>query len=267
MLFDTHCHLNDEEFADNYKEIIENARLQGVSQFAVPGFDLASSCKALEIADVENGVYAIVGIHPNEGIHVTEESYRELEELCRHPLAVAIGEIGLDYHWDTTPKDIQDQVFREQIRLAKRLRLPIVIHDREAHGDLVRILQEENAADVGGIMHCFSGSLEMAKQCMAMNFRISFGGPVTFKNAKKPQDIARQIPLDYLLVETDSPYLSPEPFRGKRNEPARVALVAKKVAELREMEYERLCEETTRNAEQLFRISEILKNKKRELYD
>lgn len=255
MLFDTHTHLNDEQFAEDYQERIEAARAAGVMQLAIPGYDRMSSLRAMEIAESTDGCYAIVGYHPNDGIQITDESYRELEEWVKHPKVVAIGEIGLDYYWDTTPKDIQAQVFREQIRLARRVKLPIVIHDRDAHADIVQILKEENAAEVGGIMHCFSGSYEIARECMNLNFLISFGGPVTFKNAKRPQEVVRQIPLDSLLVETDAPYLTPEPNRGKRNEPAYVAYVAKKIAELREMEYEELCRATTRNAERIFRIS------------
>ncbi|MDB5083631.1 MAG: yabD [Bacilli bacterium] len=252
MIFDTHCHLNDEQFAEDYMEMIEKAKLNQVTQIAIPGFDRASSLKAIAIAQQVKECYAIIGYHPNDGIHVTEESYSELAELAKQPKVVAIGEIGLDYHWDTTAREIQAQVFRAQIQLAKAQKLPIVIHDRDAHADVVRILQEENASEVGGIMHCYSGSIEMARTCMDMNFRISFGGPVTFKNAKRPQEVVKEIPLDYLLVETDSPYLCPEPHRGQRNEPAYVTFVARKIAELRGMEYEELGAATTRNAEQLF---------------
>lgn len=255
MLFDTHSHVNDEQFFDHYLDILNAAHSQGVTQIGIPGFDRDSSLRAIEIASMHKGCYAIVGYHPNDGIHVTENSYTELREWAKRSEVVAIGEIGLDYHWDTTPKEIQAQVFREQIRLAKDVKLPIVIHDREAHGDIVKILEEEGAGEIGGILHCFSGSLEMAKQCMKMNFRISFGGPITFKNAKRPGEVLKEIPLDYLLVETDAPYLTPEPFRGKQNQPAYVTYVARKMAELREMEFEEICRITTQNAELLFGLS------------
>jgi TatD DNase family protein len=171
-----------------------------------------------------------------------------IEELCKHPKVVAIGEIGLDYYWDTSPKDVQHRVFREQIRLARKLGMPIVIHNREAHQDILAILKEEKAAEVGGIMHCFSGSWETAKQCLDMNFYISFGGPVTFKNAKQPKEVLAQVPIDRLLIETDAPYLTPHPHRGKRNETAYVRLVAEAAAEIKGVSLEELAEITTQNA-------------------
>ena len=175
-----------------------------------------------------------------------------LESLCSHPKVVAIGEIGLDYYWDTSPKELQQQIFREQIRLARRMNLPIVIHNRDAHGDVVRILKEENAAEVGGIMHCFSGSWEIAKQCLNMNFYISFGGPITFKNAVRPKEVLAKVPLDRLLIETDCPYLTPHPYRGKRNEPAYVSYVAEAAAEIKGIEMEEIARITTENAFQVF---------------
>jgi TatD DNase family protein len=163
--------------------------------------------------------------------------------------------MGLDYHWDKSPKDVQKEVFRKQIALAKEVQLPIIIHNREATADIVQILKEENAKEVGGVMHCFSGSLEVAKQCMDMNFYISFGGPVTFKNAKKPKEVAAEIPLDRLLIETDCPYLTPHPFRGKRNEPSYVKYIAEKIAELKGLTFEEIAKITTRNGKKLFGIS------------
>lgn len=162
--------------------------------------------------------------------------------------------MGLDYHWDTSPKDVQFEVFRKQIQLAKEVNLPIVIHNREATEDVIRILQEEHAEEVGGIMHCFGETVEVMEACLALNFHISFGGTVTFKNAKLPKIAAEQVPLDRILVETDAPYLAPHPNRGKRNEPAYVKLVAEKIAELKEMKYEEIASLTTSNAEKLFRI-------------
>ena len=172
--------------------------------------------------------------------------------LFRSPKVVAIGEIGLDYYWDTSPKEIQHNVFREQIRLARKLKLPIVIHNRDAHADVVRILKEEKAAEVGGIMHCFSSSWEIAKECLDMNFYLSFGGPVTFKNAKQPKEVLAKTPLDRLLIETDSPYLTPEPFRGKRNESSYVRYIAEAASELKGISIEELSEITTKNSFQLF---------------
>lgn len=179
---------------------------------------------------------------------MTEEDLVWLEEKARHPKVVAYGEIGLDYHWDKSPKNIQQEVFRKQIRLAKKLRLPLIIHNREATEDIIQILKEEDAKEIGGIMHCFSGSAESAKECLRLNFLISLGGPVTFKNAKKPKRVAEQVPLDKLLIETDCPYLAPHPYRGKRNEPAYVKLVAEQIAELKGISYEEVARATTENA-------------------
>ena len=167
---------------------------------------------------------------------------------------VAVGEIGLDYYRDLSPRDKQQAVFREQIQLAKEYKLPITIHDRDAHGDSLEIIKEEQAGEYGGILHCFSGSWEMAKVCMKLGFHISLAGPVTFKNARKLQEIALKIPLDFLLLETDCPYLAPEPYRGKRNEPAYVAEVAKFIADLKNMELKELARITTSNAKIVFRL-------------
>jgi TatD DNase family protein len=162
--------------------------------------------------------------------------------------------MGLDYYWDKSPKEIQHDVFRRQIALAKKVKLPIIIHNREATADVLQILKEENAAEVGGIMHCFTGSVEVAKQCIDMNFFISLGGPVTFKNAKKPKEVAAQIPLEHLLIETDCPYLTPHPFRGKRNEPSYVKYVAEAIAEIKGISFEEVAKVTTENAKKLFGI-------------
>ncbi|PKC51710.1 Metallo-dependent hydrolase, partial [Rhizophagus irregularis] len=167
---------------------------------------------------------------------------------------VGIGETGLDYHWDKSPKDIQQTLFRKQIQLAQKVNLPIIIHNREATGDIVKILREENAASVGGIMHCFSGSVETAKECIAMNFMISLGGPVTFKNAKTPKEVASEISLEHLLIETDAPYLAPHPYRGKRNEPSLVPLVAEEIARIKGIPVEEVGKITSENAARIFNI-------------
>lgn len=256
LLFDSHCHLNAEQFDDAaVQQMLQAAAEYQVTRITVPGYDVKSSARAVKLAEHWPELYAAVGIHPNDANGVTEEMYDQLREWAQHPRVVAIGEIGLDYHWETTPKEVQSAVFRRQIRLAKEVSLPIVIHDREAHGEIVTILREEGASEIGGIMHCFSGSWEMARECMNMNFMISFGGPVTFKNAKRPQEVASKVPLEYLLVETDSPYLTPEPYRGKPNQPAYVRYVADKVAALRGMELEELAQITTQNAERIFDIT------------
>ena len=254
MLFDTHVHLNDDQFDDDLEEVIERARLNGVERVVVVGFDEKTIKRAMELIDTYDFMYAAIGWHPVDAIDLTDSYLDWIEELTAHPKVVAIGEIGLDYHWDKSPKDIQQAVFRRQIQLAKKLDLPIIIHNREATEDVVAILEEEGAAEVGGIMHCFSGSPETAKRCLEMNFYISLGGPVTFKNAVKPKEVAKEVPLDRLLIETDCPYLAPHPYRGKRNEPSYVKLVAEQIAELKGISFEEVARVTTENANRLFRI-------------
>jgi TatD DNase family protein len=254
MLFDTHAHLNAEEYKDDLDEVISRAQDAGVTNMVVVGFDRPTIERAMELVAGYDFLYASVGWHPVDAIDMTEEDLIWIEELASHPKVVALGEMGLDYHWDKSPKDIQKEVFRKQIRLAKKVKLPIIIHNREATADILEILKEENAEEVGGIMHCFSGSPEVARECVNMNFYISLGGPVTFKNAKKPKDVAAEVPLDKLLIETDCPYLTPHPFRGKRNEPGYVKLVAEQIAEIKGLSYEEVAAATTKNAKKFFGI-------------
>ncbi|QFT87109.1 putative deoxyribonuclease YcfH [Bacillus sp. THAF10] len=255
MLFDTHVHLNADQYSEDLEEVINRAKEEKVENMVVVGFDKKTINKAMELVEAYDFLYAAIGWHPVDAIDMTEEDLAWIEELTHHEKVVAIGEMGLDYHWDKSPKDVQKEVFRKQIALAKKVKLPIIIHNRDATADVVQILREENAQEVGGIMHCFTGSLEVAKECMEMNFYISFGGPVTFKNAKKPKEVVKEIPLDKLLIETDCPYLTPHPYRGKRNEPSYVRLVANEIAELREMSVEEVAEKTTANAKKLFGIN------------
>ena len=230
MLFDTHAHLNAIQYEEDLEEVIQRAVSENVTHIVVVGFDRQTITRAMELTNNYDMIYAAVGWHPVDAIDMTDEDLAWIKELSAHPKVVAIGEMGLDYHWDKSPKDVQKDVFRKQIKLAKEVNLPIIIHNRDATEDVVSILQEENASEVGGIMHCFTGSAEVAKQCLDMNFYISFGGPVTFKNAKKPKEVAKEIPMDRLLIETDCPYLTPHPFRGKRNEPSYVKYVAEQIA-------------------------------------
>ncbi len=255
MLFDTHAHLNAIQYQDDLEEVIERALHEGVTHTVVVGFDTETITKAIELAEAYDFIYAGVGWHPVDAIDMTDADLEWIKELASHPKVVAIGEMGLDYYWDKSPKDVQKEVFRKQIALAKEVNLPIIIHNRDATADVVEILQEEGASEVGGIMHCFTGSLEVARQCMEMNFYISFGGPVTFKNAKKPKEVAAEIPMERLLIETDCPYLTPHPFRGKRNEPSYVKYVAEQIAELRGMDYADFVKQTSDNAKRIFGIS------------
>ncbi|MBR3206903.1 MAG: TatD family hydrolase [Bacillus sp. (in: Bacteria)] len=255
MLFDTHAHLNAEQYNEDLEQVIERAISEKVEKIVVVGFDRPTITRAMELIEEYDFIYAAIGWHPVDAIDMTDEDLAWIKDLSQHEKVVAIGEMGLDYYWDKSPKDVQKEVFRRQIALAKEVNLPIVIHNRDATEDVVTILKEEGAAEVGGIMHCFTGSLETAKACMEMNFYISFGGPVTFKNAKKPKEVVKEIPSDKLLIETDCPYLTPVPFRGKRNEPSYVKYIAEQIAELREISFEELAELTTKNAKKVFRIN------------
>ncbi|WP_027415757.1 TatD family hydrolase [Aneurinibacillus terranovensis] len=255
MLFDTHAHLNDEKFNEDRQDVIARARENGVSLICNIGYNRETITTSLELTRQYDFIYTAIGWHPQDAKTMTDDDLAWIEKLAsEEKKVVAIGEIGLDYYWDTSPKDVQHDVFRKQIRLAKKLKLPIIIHDREAHQDIINILREEEAEEVGGIMHCFSGSPEMATECINMNFYISLGGPVTFKNAKKPKEVAEHVPLDRLLIETDCPYLTPEPYRGKRNESGYVRYVAEKIAGLKNISFEKIAEITTENAKKLFQI-------------
>lgn len=256
MLFDTHVHINARQFAEDRDEVIGRAFAAGVDYMVVVGFDRETIPLAIEIAEQYETIYAAVGWHPVDAIDMTDDELAWIEELSTHPKVVAIGEMGLDYHWDKSPKDIQKEVFRKQIRLAKKVDMPIIIHNREATEDIIDILQAENAKEVGGIMHCYNDSVSYVQECLDMNFYISLGGPVTFKNAPLPKEVAVKVPLDRLLVETDAPFLAPHPNRGKRNEPAYVKLVAEKIADLREMPFEEIGKITTKNAFTLFGIKQ-----------
>ncbi|MFS0749667.1 TatD family hydrolase [Oceanobacillus sp. 1P07AA] len=256
MLFDTHVHLNAKQFEDDREETIQRAYDAGVENMVVVGFDRETIPLAIEIAESYPDIYAAVGWHPVDAIDMTEEDLNWIEQLSSHPKVVAIGEMGLDYHWDKSPKDIQKKVFRKQIALAKKVNMPIIIHNREATEDIIKILQEENAKEIGGIMHCYNDSVDYVQDCLDMNFYISLGGPVTFKNAPLPKEVAKEVPLDRLLIETDAPFLAPHPNRGKRNEPAYVRLVAEQIAAIREMSVEEISGITTRNARRFFKIDE-----------
>lgn len=256
MFIDTHVHLNADQYEEDVEKVIGNALDAGVEKMVVIGFDTKTIKKAIALAETYPFIYAVVGWHPVDAIDCTEEDLQWIENLAAHPKVVAIGETGLDYYWDKSPKDVQQELFRKQIRLAKKVNLPIVIHNRDATGDVIAILKEEDAAAVGGIMHCFGGSVETARECINMNFMISLGGPVTFKNAKTPKEVAKEIPLEHLLIETDAPYLAPHPYRGKRNEPAYVTLVAEEIARLKEIPVEEVAKQTTRNAIQFFKLDE-----------
>ncbi|ALS25765.1 TatD family hydrolase [Paenibacillus cisolokensis] len=253
-LFDTHTHLDSPRFDGDREDVIKRAREAGVERLVNIGFNRETIPTTIALAERYDFIYAAVGWHPVDSIDMKPDDLQWIEELCAHPKVVAVGEIGLDYHWDTSPKEVQHRVFREQIALARRIGKPIIIHNRDAHEDVVNILQEEKASEVGGIMHCFSGSWETAKRCLDMGFYISFGGPVTFKNARVPKEVLAKVPLDRLLIETDAPYLAPEPFRGKRNESAYVKYVAEAAAVITGKSVEEIMKITMENANRCFRL-------------
>ena len=251
MYFNTHSHLNSEQLYPNRNEYIQHAHDAGVEYIVVAGYDLASSKRAVEIAHENENIYAIVGISPNDCLETTDEDLNEIEDLLQDPRVVALGEIGLDYYWDDVPHDKQKDVFLKQINIAKKHDKPIVIHARDAYEDTYTILKQ---AAHRGIMHCYSGSVEMARRYIEIGFQISLAGPVTFKNAKVPKSVAENIGIDHLMIETDCPYLTPHPFRGKLNEPANVVYIAQEIAKLKNMEIEDVARITTFNAKRMFGI-------------
>lgn len=255
MYIDTHVHLNADQYEEDLQLVIDRALEAKVNYMVVIGFDRKTIERAISLAEKYDFIYAVVGWHPVDAIDCTEEDLLWIEELAVHPKVVAIGETGLDYHWDKSPHDIQQEIFRKQIRLAQKVNLPIVIHNRDATEDVIRILQEEHAEITGGVMHCFGGSVETAKICINLNFMISLGGPVTFKNAKTPKEVATEISLDHLMIETDAPYLAPHPHRGKRNEPSLVPLVAEEIARLKNISVNEVAKATTKNAIKFYNLN------------
>ncbi|AUS84914.1 hydrolase TatD [Lysinibacillus sp. YS11] len=254
MFIDTHVHLNADQYEEDLQEVIDRALEAKVERMVVIGFDRKTIERTMQLIEQYDFVYGVIGWHPVDAIDCTQQDLEWIEQLASHPKIVGIGETGLDYYWDKSPKDVQQELFRKQIQLAQKINLPIVIHNRDATGDVVQILREENAASVGGVMHCFSGSVETACECIAMNFMISLGGPVTFKNARLPKEVATEIALEHLMIETDAPYLAPHPHRGKRNEPAFVPLVAEEIARLKGLTIEEIAQATTTNAKNFFGI-------------
>jgi TatD DNase family protein len=233
MLIDTHTHLDDTRYDGDREAMLARAREAGVETFITIGCDLATSRAAVELADRYPFVYASIGVHPHEVRHIGDGWYDEFRRLAQHPKVVAYGEIGLDYHYNYSPPKLQRERFREQILLARECRLPVIIHTREAQKDTIAILKEEQAADVGGVFHCFTGDAGLAKDGLDLGFYLSFSGVVTFQNAAMLREIVKIVPTDRILIETDCPYLTPAPHRGKRNEPAYVRLVAETIASVK----------------------------------
>ncbi|HHX23895.1 MAG: TatD family hydrolase [Tepidanaerobacteraceae bacterium] len=251
MLADVHAHLDDKAFDDDRQEVLKNIKEAGITVINA-GSDIKSSEFSLRLAQENDFIYACVGVHPHEAQKVKKDYINQLEKLANNPKVLGIGEIGLDYYYDFSDRKIQKRVFSEQIDLAKSLDLPVVIHDRDAHKDTLDILKD--LRPLKGLMHCYSGSFEMAQELIKLGFYFSFGGVITFKNAKKPKEVVSKLPLDRILLETDCPYLSPEPFRGKRNDPTRIPVIAKALAGLKELSLDKVVETTNENLSKLFRL-------------
>lgn len=255
MFIDTHCHLEDENFSADRAEVLTRAKVAGVERIINFGSTMKSSIAVTDLAKNFSELYAGVGIHPEEIDDFDDTTCARLAELVANKKVVAIGEIGLDYHWekDSARRLIQQKIFIEQLDLARQLKLPVCIHDREAHGDTLKILQSE-ARDLRGVLHCYSGSLETAREIWKLGWFIGVDGPLTFKNSAKVPEVVKAAPRELLLIETDAPYLAPVPYRGKRNEPAYVVEVAKKLAEVRGETLEEVAAYTTANAMNLYKI-------------
>ena len=253
-LIDTHAPLDNGRFTDDLPQVIESAKTAGVNHMLTIGCDLASSKASVALAATYAEIYAAVGIHPHAAREATNEAMDELKAMAQQDRVVAIGEMGLDYYRDHCPHDIQQTAFRRQIALAKELNLPIIVHDREAHQDVLRILQEEQAQQIGGVLHCFSGDLAMAQACIELGFYISFPGTLTYPANQALRDVAEAISTDHLLLETDCPYLAPQSRRGKRNEPAFVRDTAEELARIKGLSLEDIARTTCLNAFRLFGI-------------
>jgi len=277
-LFDNHAHYNDEKFDSDRDEIIKKIYEAGVTKFICAGYSLDSSIKALEIAEKYDFIYTIAGVSPNdipgknqdedlegkteeekqklytECMQIVDNQLEKIEKIAKNKKVVAIGEIGLDYYWNKQNKELQKQVFIKQIELANKLDLPIVIHTREAVMDTLDILKNIKPTIKPGVFHCCPLNVELVKEALKLGFYISFAGPITFKNSKNAREIAKMVPLDKMLIETDSPYLAPEPVRGTRNDSRNVRYIAEKIAEFKEVSVEKIAEATYKNAVEVFGI-------------
>lgn len=250
-IFDSHAHYTDKAFNDDRKELLDSLKESGICGVICCGADLKSSKEASFLSEKYDYIYFACGIHPEEVDELPENYIHILEQLSKKEKCVAIGEIGLDYYWRQDNKELQKKIFREQLMLANKLRLPVIVHSREAHEDTLTILKELKPK---GVMHCFSGSVETAKEILKLGMYIGLGGAVTFKNAKKPVEVAEFLPLDRLLLETDCPYMAPVPMRGKRNDSSYISYVAEKIGEIKGIEPQNIIDIATQNSKQLFGI-------------
>ncbi|MBQ7861294.1 MAG: TatD family hydrolase [Clostridia bacterium] len=251
-IFDTHAHYDDSRFEEDRDELLCSLKVKGVSHIVNCGCDLKSSLSTLNLAEKYDFIFAAIGVHAHEAEETTEDDLAEIEKLYSNKKVVAVGEIGLDYHYDFSPRERQIEIFERQLILANKLNLPVIVHDREAHEDTMNLLKKHRPK---GVVHCFSGSAEMAKEIVKLGMYIGIGGAVTFKNAKKPIEVVEYLPLDRLLLETDAPYMTPVPFRGQRCDSAHIAYTAEKIAEIKGIEAQELIDICNENAKRLFNIT------------
>jgi len=259
MIWDTHAHLDDPVYTEDFAEVLVRMKSSGITRVTNVGYDLSSSERSVKLARDYDFIYAAIGIHPHNAEGATDEIWAKLLLLAKQPKVLAWGEIGLDYYRDLSPRSIQKEVFIQQIKLANEVGLPIVIHNRDAHQDVLEIVKA-HPPKYGGVFHCYSGSWDMTKVLLNLGFYLSFAGPVTYKNARHTVEVAGHAPMDRILVETDSPYLTPEPRRGKRNEPTYVREIVKKLAEIKNLPFEEVALQTLCNAETIFGIRPIARD-------
>ncbi len=255
MFIDTHCHLDFDQYDEDREQVIQRAIKNNIDAIISIGTDIHSSRESVLLSEKFATIYAAVGIHPSDSQDADETMFRQIEEMADEKKVVAIGEIGLDYYRMYAPKDVQEKAFRAQLRLSKKLELPVIIHNRDAHEDVLRIALEEGIDDIGGVFHSFNGSTEFLDEVIRNKFHVSFTGAVTFKNARY-ENLLERVPVDNLLLETDSPFLAPMPFRGKRNEPGYIKYTAEKIAGVKKMPVEELAQITSANARMLFKLTD-----------
>ena len=253
MIFETHAHYDDEVFNEDREQLLAGLPEKGIGRVINVGASIETTRTTLALAEAYDYIYAAVGVHPSDIDGLNEETYSWLKAQTAHPKTVAVGEIGLDYYWDNEPREVQKKWFIRQLELARELDLPVLIHSREAAADTMEIMKE-HAKGLSGVIHCYSYSKEMAQEYIKMGFYIGVGGVVTFKNAKKLKEVVENIPLTSIVLETDCPYMAPEPNRGKRNNSAYIRYVAEKIAELKGITYEEVVEQTEKNAREMYRL-------------
>ena len=254
MLIDTHSHIDMDNYKDRFDEVIAEAKDFGVEKIVIPGVAPSGFKRIVELCEKYENLYGAVGVHPEDLASFDADAESLIREYLKHPKIVAVGEIGLDYYWDKSQIERQKEIFEKQILIAKEIGKPVLVHDREAHFDTLEILKKTKASDVGVVMHCFSGSPEFAMECVREGFYIALGGVVTFKNAKKVKEVAKIVPLERLLLETDAPYMTPVPYRGKENQPAYVKFVAEEIANLRGISFDEVASATCENAKKLLAL-------------